>query len=96
MLKNLTVYTAVADFEFPSVEALEDALSQNRYVPCTGSQEKSAGWMPPRLNGALLAEPSQEHVLLCFAIETKSVPGQMVKRRLAEEVARIEQEQGKG
>lgn len=95
MFKNLTVYLIPDHVQIAEGDDLIDALHADRFTPCGASQEKSAGWIPPRPGGDALAESQSGHTVLCYCVETKSVPSQMVKRRLAEEVAKIEKETGR-
>ena len=46
MFKNAIIYRIKANL--PDLPALEDALKKNIFQPCTPSQEKSEGWVPPR------------------------------------------------
>lgn len=95
MFKNALIYTA----EFPqSITAtdVDTAFKQQPFAHCGPSQEKSGGWLPPRgeANGPLL-ESIAGHWIAKYAIETKSIPGEVIKRHVDEKIAKIEQEQGR-
>ncbi len=79
-----------------TVEALESALEDARFVECAGSQEKSVGWVEPRgeAHGALV-EVVGGQWLLKLMIEVKVVPGTVVKRKAQTEVEHIELSTGR-
>lgn len=95
MFKNVMVYRIGADWS-ASIENMEEALSQLPYVPCGATEQKSVGWVPPRSqqHGALV-ELVGGHRILCFMIESKAVPGAVIKRRLDERLAHIEATEGR-
>lgn len=79
-----------------SVEQMEEALAQLPFTPCTATQEKTFGWVPPRgqAHGALVEVVAGQRILR-FQIETKAVPGSVVQRHLDERVAHIETKEGR-
>ncbi len=79
-----------------SIEQMEEALGQMPFTPCAASQDKSMGWVPPRgqQHGALV-ESVGGHRILCFMIESKGVPGSVIKRHLEERLAHIEATEGR-
>ncbi len=94
MFKNVMVYR-LASPAFPLDQA-EAALDAGRYVECTATQDKSVGWVPPRgqEHGALI-ESIQGHWILKLMIESKSVPGHLVRRKADEQAAEIEAQTGR-
>lgn len=95
MFKNAIVYRFEPGWA-PTLESMEDALSNMLFEPCGPTQEKSSGWVPPRgeQHGALV-ESINGHRILCFNIESKAVPGPVVKRKLGELVSEIETKEGR-
>ena len=94
MFKNATIYRISS---LPPLAAiLEDALQAATFCPCGASQEKSAGWIPPRGHdhGALLESVAGQYVLRLM-VESKSVPADVVKRKVAEQVDHIEATTGR-
>ena len=93
MFKTLNIFRATG---LPDIHALEDALCTNEFAPCSPSQDKSCGWIEPRGedNGALV-ESIGGQWLLKFAIETKSVPGAIVREKADAEAKAIEQTTGR-
>lgn len=89
------LYRIGADWS-ATVEEMEEALSQMPYVPCGATQEQSLGWVPPRgqQHGALVELVGGQRIL-CLTLESKAVPGAVVKRRLEERVAQIERTEGR-
>lgn len=78
------------------VEQMETALGQMLFTPCSASQDKSMGWVPPRgqQHGALVEAINGQRIL-CFMIESKGVPGSVIKRHLDERLAQIEATEGR-
>lgn len=95
MFKNVMVYRFEPDWS-ATVEQMEAALAKMPFVPCGATQDKSLGWVPPRgdAQGALV-ESVAGHRILRFQIETKGVPGSVVKRHLEERLAQIEAKEGR-
>lgn len=89
------IYRIGAGWSAP-VETMEVALAAMPFAPCGATQEKSVGWVPPRgqAHGALV-ELVGGHRIMRFQIETKAVPGAVVKRHLDERVAQIEAKEGR-
>lgn len=75
---------------------LEEALDKVRFVPCGASQEKSVGWIEPRgqAHGALV-EVVDGQWMLKQMVETKAVPGSVVKRKVEERAQQIEATTGR-
>lgn len=95
MFKHVMIYRIGAGWSAP-VEQMEEALAAMPFAPCGATQEKSFGWVPPRgqAHGALV-ELVGGHRILRFQIETKAVPGSVVKQHLDERVAQIEAKEGR-
>ena len=95
MFKNLILYRIQPGWQ-PDAARLEQALAAEPFAECSATQQKSAGWLPPRghAHGALL-ETVDGQWLMRFAIETKSVPSDAIRRKVEEEAARIEAAQGR-
>ncbi|RYZ11824.1 MAG: recombination-associated protein RdgC [Comamonadaceae bacterium] len=93
--KNVIVYRIEAGWSQPLDQA-EQGLAAQRFVPCSPSQEKSAGWTEPRgeANGPLVESVGGQW-LLDYMIESKAVPASVVKRKVDEQAARIEAETGR-
>ncbi len=89
------IYRIGAGWSAP-VETMEAALAAMPFAPCSATQEKSVGWVPPRgqAHGALV-ELVGGHRIMRFQIETKAVPGAVVKRHFDERVAQIEAKEGR-
>lgn len=79
-----------------TVEQMEEALAKMPFEPCGATQEVSMGWVPPRgdKHGALV-ELVSGHRILRFVIESKGVPGSVIKRHLDERIADIEAKEGR-
>ena len=95
MFKNLTIYR-IAPGWAPTLEQMEDALEPACFVSCGPTQDEAVGWVPPRgeANGALVESVNSQRVLK-LQIETKSVPGSVVRKKAQEEADHIEATTGR-
>ena len=94
MIKNAFLYRLVS--EFPDFTATEEALHAAIFTPCGATQEKSTGWVPPRghEHGALLESVGGQWIFK-LQTETKKVPGQAIKDKVAEQCKAIEAQTGR-
>ncbi len=93
MFKNITPHTitgTLSDFV-----TLEKALQQMPFVPTTGQQNKSVGWVPPRADGGLFVESVNGQLIMRFMAETRQVPASVVRSRVDELAAAIEADTGR-
>ncbi len=95
MFKNLIVYRIGPDWA-ATVEHMEEALALARFVECGATQQKSIGWIEPRgeKHGALVESVGGQRILK-LQIETKAVPGSVVKRKAQEQIEHIEATTGR-
>ena len=94
MFKNLIIYrTSTLAF---TLDQLEAALQKAPFIECGATQEKSAGWVPPRgeAHGALVESIGGQWIVRLM-VETKAVPGDAMARKVKEMAERIEQETGR-
>lgn len=90
MFKNLILYRINDVSEIaPEFEAFE-------FEPCTPSQEKSIGWVPPRgeANGPLIEVVNHQRILKLMT-ETRTVPGSTIAKKAKERAAHIEATTGR-
>jgi len=89
------VYRMVSAWTMEQAQ-LEDALDNTRFVACGASQEKSVGWIEPRgqAHGPLV-EIVDGQWMLKQMIESKAVPGSVVKRKVEERAQQIEASTGR-
>ena len=95
MFKNALVYR-IASWSPPDLAELEARLQAARFVEGTATQVEAVGWIEPRgeAHGPLVESVGQQWILkLC--IETRGVPGPVVRSRLDEQLRRIEAETGR-
>ncbi len=79
-----------------TLQQIEEALDQARFVPCGATQEKSLGWVEPRGQAhAALVEAVAGHYLLKLMVETKAVPAAVLKRKAQERAEQIEASTGR-
>jgi len=95
MFKNLTVHRIAPGWN-PELDVVAAALEAGSFVPCGATQEKSVGWVPPRgeEHGPLVESVSGQR-LLKLLIQTKSVPGSLVREKADEAADEIERTTGR-
>lgn len=95
VFKNVMVYKLGAAWSAP-LEQIEEAVEQQRFVECGATQERSAGWVPPRgeEHGALVESIGGQY-LLKLMVESKAVPAAVVKRKAEERALEIEATTGR-
>jgi len=95
MLKNAFVYR-IQHWDAPTLTEIESRLARGRFVECGATQTESTGWVAPRgENHAALAEDVAGQLILRLCIETKAVPGGVVKTQLQAQLDAIEQQTGR-
>ncbi len=95
MFKNVMVYR-IGEGWNPSLSDVENALQGQRFVACGATQDKSVGWAEPRgLEHGPLVESVGGQWIAKLVIESKAVPGSVVRRKLDEQVAEIEAATGR-
>lgn len=95
MFKNVTIYRIAPGWD-ATLESMEAALDAARFVPCSASQDKSVGWAEPRgeEHGPLVESVNGQRILK-LVIETKAVPGAVVKEKAQEAADHIEATTGR-
>ena len=95
MFKNVMVYRIGEGFA-PTLAEVQAALEPAQFVECGASQEKSVGWIPPRGEAyGPLVESVGGQWIVKLMIESKAVPGNVVRRRADERIAEIEAATGR-
>ncbi len=95
MFKSLIAYR-ISPLWPADLAAIEEALAKSPFIECGATQQKSAGWVPPRgeAHGALVESIGGQGIARLMT-ETKAVPASVLARKVAEKAARIEQETGR-
>lgn len=95
MFKNVTIYRIAPGWD-ATLETMEAALDAARFVPCSASQDKSVGWTEPRgeEHGPLVESVNGQRILK-LTIETKAVPGAVVREKAQEAADQIEATTGR-
>lgn len=95
VLKNLRLYRLDPATSL-DLEAVEAALDEHRFAPCSATQMQSIGWAEPRgvEHGALVESVGGQWLLL-LKIEAKVLPAAVVQRKVDEMAASIEAERGR-
>jgi recombination associated protein RdgC len=95
MFKNLMVYR-LGPQASASLEQWETALAASPFAPCGAHEEKSSGWLPPRGHaGGAFVESVGGQWIARFMVETKAVPGAVLRRKADELAAEIEASTGR-
>jgi recombination associated protein RdgC len=96
LFKNIVVYRIGPDWTPPAEHALEAELQRLAFQPCEPTQERSAGWLPPRgaEHGAMVESVAGQWILK-LAVERKAVPGGAVRQELEARCKAIEAERGR-
>jgi len=96
LFKNIVVYRIGPDWTPPAFERVEAELQRLAFQPCEPTQERSAGWVPPRGtdHGAMVESVAGQWILK-LAVERKNVPGGAVRAELEARCKAIEAERGR-
>lgn len=95
MFKSLIIYR-IAQGWAQDLQAAEEALAKAPFIGCGATQEKSCGWVPPRgeAHGTMLESIGGQWIAR-FMVESKTLPGSVLARKVKEKADRIEQETGR-
>lgn len=96
LFKNIVVYRIGPGWTPPPVELFEAELQRLAFQACTPTQERSAGWVPPRGqdHGPMLESVAGQWILK-LAVERKNVPAGAVRTELEARCKAIEAERGR-
>ncbi|WP_315125214.1 recombination-associated protein RdgC [Comamonas antarctica] len=95
MFKHLIIYR-IAPTWAADLAAVEEAIARTPFTPCGATQERSAGWVPPRgEEEGLFAESVGGQWILRFMSESRILPGKVLARRVEEKAAAIERNSGR-
>jgi recombination associated protein RdgC len=96
LFKNIVVYRIGAGWEPPALELFEAELQRLAFEPCAPTQERSAGWVPPRgeENGPMVESVAGQWILK-LAVERKNVPAGAVRAELEARCKAVEAERGR-
>ena len=95
MFKSLIAYR-ISPLWPADLPAIEEALAKTPFIECGATQQKSAGWVPPRgeAHGALVESIGGQWIARLMT-ETKAIPASVLARKVKEKADRIEQETGR-
>ena len=95
MFKSLIIYRIAPTWQ-ADLAAVEEALARTPFTPCGPTQERSAGWVPPRGEAeGLFAESIGGQWTLRFMSEAKMLPASVLNRKVQEKADAIERETGR-
>ncbi|MDR0226355.1 MAG: recombination-associated protein RdgC [Burkholderiaceae bacterium] len=95
MFKNMIVYRIDPAWQGDLLR-LEEALAKSPFAECGATQERSAGWVPPRGEAhGPLAESVAGQWVMRFMTEAKMLPASVLNRRVNEKAAHIEATEGR-
>lgn len=90
--RNLKPYQLDEGWSY-SAAALGDLLSAKPWTPCGSADAVSIGFIPSINEGEFVVSAGQQQ-LIALGIETRLIPGAVVRQAAAERAAALEQEQG--
>jgi len=95
MFKNLIFYRIAPQWQ-ADISAATEGLEKTPFTECSATQEKSAGWVPPRgeEHGALVESVGGQWMLR-FKIESKTIPSEVLARKVKEKAEAIERDTGR-
>jgi recombination associated protein RdgC len=95
VFKNVMAYRIGPNWH-ATVPEIENALETNRFAECSPGQDKSVGWTEPRgaANGPLIESIGGQWIVKLI-IETKAVPGAVVRRKADLQAQVIEAKTGR-
>lgn len=95
MFTQVTVFKLAEGTELPSSHQMSEKLEGAKFVPIGPTQDRSIGFIPPREeHGAMIESIGGQHILT-MAIETKSIPSNVIQDKLAIACDQIEQQTGR-
>ena len=95
MFKNLIAYRIAQGWP-ADLAAIEEALAKSPFIECGATQEKSAGWVPPRgEQHGPLAESVAGQWVLRFMSESKMLPASVLNRKVNDKAEHIEKTEGR-
>lgn len=95
MIKSATIYR-FASGSLPDLTGMECCTRVMSFQPCSGTQDKSIGWVPARgEDHGVFVELIGGQRILKLMIESKSVPSAQVKQKAQEAADKIEADFGR-
>lgn len=95
MFKNLLIYRIAGSWSADLMVA-SAALEAHPFIPCTPTQERAMGWVPPRgkAHGAII-ESINGQWMLRHVTQTKILPSSVVDAHVEEKSEQIEEQTGR-
>ena len=95
MFKNLMLYRLAPDWS-ATVGQIEVALAKTPFAECGATQQRALGWVSPRgEEHGVLIEAIAGQWLLQLMVESKVVPGSVIKRQVDALAAQVEKQTGR-
>lgn len=96
LFKNACIFRLARPFEL-SADELNDKLSGDAFVPCSGLRPSSFGWVSPLpdVDDAPLVHEVAGRLLLCARREDKVVPPSALNEAMAQRVQKLESAEGR-
>jgi recombination associated protein RdgC len=96
MFKQFTVFKLAPAFAMPSLDDLDEMLAAQSFQTIGATQELSVGFIQPRdFEHGQMVESIGGQQVMAVAVETKSVPGSIVRERVAEVCQIVENDTGR-
>lgn len=95
MFTQATIFKLAEGYELPSTQQMIEKLEGAKFTPIGPTQDRSIGFIPPRAEYGAMVEVVNRQRIITLAIETKSVPSNVIEDKLAEACEQIEQQTGR-
>lgn len=92
--KNLRVYQLNTPLTL-SIEAMEQALAEYRFTPCTGQQASSSGFTAPFESTQNFCYQNQQFIFFALKRQEKILPAAVVQDEMQPRLDALEQEKGR-
>ena len=91
-IKNAQVYRLPKRYALTAT-ALIEAITPQKFTPCSSNEAERSGWVSPRPNGELV-HVVHGQMILKLCVQKKVLPGAVVDKTLKERAAALEEQQG--
>ncbi|MEL7311743.1 MAG: recombination-associated protein RdgC [Pseudomonadota bacterium] len=93
--KNLRAYRLTYDTGL-TADALDEALTENEFVPCGKIDKERAGWVPPiAAGGTMLTHTVGDCTMICLRKQEKVLPPAAINEQLEVKISELESREGR-
>ena len=92
MFKSLQLYRLPSPYALTAAQLIE-AITPQKFTPCTASESTRQGWVSPRPDGELVHVVNRQ-MLMVLRTEKKVLPGAVIKAEVEVRAAKFEEKEG--